>query len=278
MSGKTTDPDSGCLAINGPPEVRRPGLLSAAGFTLAYVLFALGCVAALVAAAWLRWFERDPGKRVARLRSTVSMLCRWYLEYHSALGLISVEYTDQRRLGPGLIVANHPSLVDALWILATQPHICCVLKGDLQESWLFRALVEQLNYVSNRDPEQLLSEGSRRLRAGETLLVFAEATRTTPQTMPRFRLGAAELVVRSGAAIHPVVIHKRGSYLSKSRAWHQFPSHRLIWQIDFAPSIQPAVGGDPRRARRRITADLQCYFHRCLDAGTVAQRPEPTEN
>ncbi len=236
----------------------------------------------MATAVWLRLRESDPVERIARLRGVVSRLCRWYLDYQSALGLISVEYLRQRRLGPGLIVANHPSLVDAFWILATQPHVCCVLKGDLQASWLFRSLVEQLNYVSNRDPEELLADGTCRLLAGETLLVFPEATRTTPQIMPRFRLGAAELAVRSGAVIHPIVIYKTGAYLSKSRAWYQFPSHRLTWRIAFAPSIQPTIGRDPRQARRRITADLERYFHRCLDAGIVAPEvapeKEPAEN
>jgi len=241
-------------------------------FTLAYVLFALGCCTLMASALWLRWREPQRGIRVLRLRSLTSRLCRGYLKYHTALGLISVEYKHQQRLGPGMIVANHPSLVDALWILATQPHACCVLKADLQRSWLFRYPVEQLNYVSNGDPEQLLEEGNVRLRAGETLLVFPEATRTAPDALPEFRLGAAELLVRSGAPLHPIIIHKRGSYLSKARAWYQFPKQRIHWCLEFAPSIQPTIGASPRLARRTITAALQQYFHDRLLGRNVAPK------
>ncbi len=278
MSGKTTGPDSDCLAINQPRETLRSRLLSPPVFTMAYVLFAMGCCATMAFAAWLQYREREAAARITRLRAFVSRLCRWYLEYHSFLGVVSIAFLHQRRLGPGLIVANHPSLVDALWILATQPHACCVLKGDLQNSWLFRYLVTELNYVSNSDPERLLAEGSERLRNGETLLVFPEATRTEPRALPEFRLGAAELVVRTGACVHPVVIFKTGSYLSKSRAWYKFPRRVVHWWIGFSPSTRFEIGESPRQARRQITTDLQRYFHQRLRAGVVAPEWEPAEN
>jgi 1-acyl-sn-glycerol-3-phosphate acyltransferase len=242
------------------------------GFSLGYVWFALGCCGLMAAAAWLHWREPDRISRVTRLRRMTSRLCRWYLGYHSRLGLVQVDFEQQRLLGPGVILANHPSLVDALWILATQPHVCCVMKADLQRSWLFRYLVEQLNYVSNRDPEQLLEEGKSRLLAGQTLLVFPEATRTVPGTLPQFRLGAAELLVRSGAPVHPIIIHKRDSYLSKTRPWYHLPKQKIHWRIEFAPSLQPTITDAPRLARRRITAALQQYFHGRLQGHNVAPK------
>lgn len=270
MSGKITDQAMGCLGLNRAPASVLYRGYQVTAYSLAYVLFALGCCILMAAAVWLQWRVPEGHTRVTRLRRIASRLCRWYLQYQSLLGLICVDFKHQRLLGPGLIVANHPSLVDALWILATQPHVCCVMKADLQRSWLFRYLVEQLNYVSNRDPEQLLEEGKSRLLAGETLLVFPEATRTAPGTLPKFRLGAAELLVRSGAPVHPIIIHKRGSYLSKTRAWYQFPNQKIYWRIEFAPSLQPSLADSPRLARRRITEALQQYFHGRLQGHNVA--------
>ncbi len=272
MSGKTTDQVMGCLALNDTPASAPYRAYLALGCALGYVVFALGCGALMASAIWLRWRELKPAKRVVQLRGVISRLCRIYLNYHQTLGLISVEFKHTQHLGPGLIVANHPSLVDVLWILATQPHICCVLKADLQRSRLIRFLVAELNYVSNGDPEHLLEEGSTRLLNGETLLVFPEATRTLPQALPQFRLGAAELLVRSGATVYPIVIHKNGSYLSKTRAWHEFPKQKIQWCIEFAPSVQPVVAQDARLARRRITAELQQFFHDRLQGRAVAPK------
>ena len=264
MTAKTTGPSTGCLELNqAPPTVLR-SCYFAAGISLAYVIFAIGCCRLILQTWWLRWRNVSPEQRVHRLRATVSRLCRWYLTYHSRLRLMSLEYRDKREITHGLIVANHPSLVDALWILATQPNACCVLKGDLRQSPLLRSLVEELDYVSNHDPEQLLAEGSRRLANGEALLVFPEATRTQPGQLPEFRLGAAELLVRSGAVVHPIVIHKTETYLCKEQAWYQFPRRPMRWRIDFMPPQQPDITGNARTCRRQITAQLQAFFHGCL--------------
>ena len=282
MNDKTTGPTTGCLALNRPPASALRTIYLAAGFTLGWVLFAVGCAMLMALAGWLRWREVHPKQHVRRLRQAASRLCRWYLQYHTRMHIISVEYRHTRELGPGLIVANHPSLVDALWLLATQPNVCCVLKSDLQRSPLLRYLVQSLDYVSNHDPEQLLAEGCQRLQAGETLLVFPEATRTAPGRLPEFRLGAAELLVRSGATLYPVIIFKAGAYLSKSRAWHEFPKRPEHWLIEFDPPLAPDCSGDPRQARRRITSQLQLYFHQRLSADTeaaaVARTGEPAEN
>jgi 1-acyl-sn-glycerol-3-phosphate acyltransferase len=128
----------------------------------------------------------------------------------------------------------------------------------------------------------LLVEGCARLQAGETLLVFPEATRTPPGRLPEFRLGAAELLVRSGATLYPVVIFKAGAYLSKSRAWYEFPKQPEHWHIEFDRPLAPDCSGNPRLARRRINAQLQEYFHQRLTANrvatAVARTMEPAEN
>ena len=264
MSDKTTDPDSRCLALNGAPARPLPTPILKLGIGFGWVVFGAGCCALISLALWLRMTDSDAERRIRRLRRAVSRLCHWYLGYNMRVRVLTVSYNNARVLGPGLIIANHPTLVDALWILATQQEVCCVLKGDLRRSALLSYLVRALDYVSNHDPEQLLAEGTRRLQAGETLLVFPEATRTEPGALPQFKLGAAELLVRSGATAYPVVIHKDGPYLSKDLAWYQFPEEPMHWHIEFAPPMQPQVDDKPRQARRQITLALERYFHQRL--------------
>jgi 1-acyl-sn-glycerol-3-phosphate acyltransferase len=267
MDGKITDSQSGCLALNGQPASPILRVWLAVGVMLGYLEFAMGCLALLVFSVWLSWCEERPERRTLRLRRGVSRMCRWYLKFNSALGLIRFEYRHLRPLGPGMIVANHPSLIDALLIIAEQPHVCCVLKGDLQRMQVFGQLIRQLDYVSNANPEQLLAEGSERLAGGETLLVFPEATRTKPGDMPTFRLGAAEMLIRSGATAYPIVLHKADSYLSKSRAWYRFPSRPMMWIVDIDDAMHVTTSDQPREDRRRITGELQTYFRQRLVAG-----------
>ena len=258
MSSKTTHPRSAFLAVNPQRASLPERIYLATGITLAYVVFALGCCVLMLLTPFICWREKEEAARILKLRAWVSRLCRWYLNYCTALKLVSVNFHDPRRLGPGLIVANHPSLVDFIWILATQQNVCCILKADLERLWLFRYLVENLNYISNKDPEQLLHEASERLAQGETMLVFPEATRTLPRTLPKFRLGAAELIVRANVPVFPVVIHKAGAYLSKARPGTSFRTAACIGtsslrqrSIPTPGTIRAAHGALSRRTCRR---------------------------
>jgi 1-acyl-sn-glycerol-3-phosphate acyltransferase len=277
MTGKTTDQRWGFLALisSAPPRLGTLGY--AVGYTSAYGVFVLGCLAIAAAAPVAGMIHGDRRRRIIWLRGVASRVARIYLGYCRLIRMVKVEFIGERKLPPGLIVANHPSLVDALWLISTQPDICCVLKGDLERFGLFRYLATQLDYVSNQDPERLLAEGCARLRQGETLLVFPEATRTPPGELPTFRLGAAELAVRTAVPVHPVVVHKAGSYLSKARPWYAFPNQPLRWQIVFTDTLAEVRTDSPRQARRQLTAELQKFFHQEITAYQVAQRPPRTE-
>jgi 1-acyl-sn-glycerol-3-phosphate acyltransferase len=278
MTGKTTDQGFGCLALIGSPPLLIMRAWRAFSITLSYVLFGLGCVGLALVTPWVQLTCKNRTQQIARLRAHASTVARWWMGYCRRVGAIEVHMINAEPLPPGLAVANHPSLVDAIWIIAAQPKICCVLKGDLQRAWLFRYLATHLDYVSNQDPELLLAEGCKRLKAGETLLVFPEATRTAPATLPQFRLGAGELAVRSQVAVHPIVIHKPGEYLSKGIPWHAFPDKKMHWEIVYHESVPPIVNATRRQARRRLTAQLNQFFQQQLSNTVVAQPVNPPEN
>jgi 1-acyl-sn-glycerol-3-phosphate acyltransferase len=281
MSGKTTDQELGCLGLIGTSQ----GFMSRAwrAFTVsfAYVLFALGCAALACTVPWIKLTRKTEAERVEALRRYARTLAQKWQGYCRRVNAIDVR-VDNLRTQPlaasGLYVANHPSLVDAIWIIAALPNICCVLKGDLERFWLFRLLATHLDYVSNRDPEQLLAEGTRRLQAGETLLVFPEATRTVHGTLPEFRLGAAEMAIRSQVPVHPIVIHKGDRHLSKGVPWHAFPQECMRWNIVFYDRHPAPATLNPRLARRQLTAELEAFFNRELCRPAVAHRKNHTEN
>lgn len=243
--------------------------------TAGYVLFALGCLVLMLASAGLKLRYASASVRVARLRALLGGLCRGYRRYAHALRLAQVEYQHVRPVSSGLVVANHPSLIDVLWIVAAMPQVCCVLKSDVERNWLMRPLARDLGYLSNRDPEHLLAEGALRLAAGEVLLIFPEATRTLPGKLPDFRLGAAELLLRSGAPVHPLVIHTSQRYLSKAEPWYRFPDAPLAYRLCLHPAQGPFAdkpetgqvkhtGQALRQRRRQINAELEALFHREL--------------
>jgi 1-acyl-sn-glycerol-3-phosphate acyltransferase len=241
-----------------------------------YVVFAIGCVLLMGVLPFARLFIPNKVQRIAWLRHLVHRCARNWLAASKVLRVTDFETvaplpakTDKN---PELVIANHPTLVDAFFILAVIPDLCCVLKADLSHKPIFALLIRNLNYLSNNDPEHLLMEGEARLRNGERLLIFPEGTRTEPGEEVQFRLGAAELALRSGACIVPFIMHYRGDYLSKSKAWYQLPPHKLIFRLSLGPTIKPLVAQidrnsdyqGARRARRKLHRQLETFYRERL--------------
>ena len=224
--------------------------------TLGYFVFALGCILLILSSFWLKISHRTADVRVRKLREVLGSLCRLYRIYAKVLGLAHISYEGIGTIESGLIVSNHPSLIDVLWLVAAMPQVCCVLKAEINNNYLLRPLVKDLDYLSNSDPEKLLDEGASRIKAGEVLLIFPEATRTPPGTIPKFRLGAAELLVRTGAQAHVLLIKKSHIYLSKMVPWYAFPPEPLRYEISRIAHFEPCLVGSRRTLRRQVNSCL----------------------
>lgn len=241
---------------------------------LFYPSFGLACVLllALTGYAQLR-FDSVPG-RARWLRRQVQKIARTWLGWGSALGLLRHDIDLRTALpadgAPRIVVANHPSLVDVIFVLAEVPNVCCVLKAELGHVPVLGMLVRKLDYLSNDDPERLLEQGSARLATGESLLIFPEGTRTKGAPTIRFRLGAAELALRSGAPILPIVIHYQGRYLSGLGRWYEFPQQQLHYTLEIGPertTPRAVSSGARRKLRRPLNGDLEDYITQRLQLG-----------
>lgn len=210
---------------------------------ISYPLFVVGSamMMALVPVALIR--HRSRQKRTLWLRGALHQGAKLWVGLNVRLGMLRVNVDDKRQepsnSGPLLAIANHPSLIDVLLITATLPNLCCVLKGDLHYNPLFTLLIKNLDYLPNSDPELMLEEAQARLQAGEQLLIFPEGTRTEPNRPLNFRMGAAELAVRSGVPVLPITLHSNSRYLSKGYPWYRWPSGRLRYQLELGPTQPP---------------------------------------
>jgi len=266
------------------PRRRAWRLWQALALPLSYPIFALGALMmiALVPVAMLG--NRSRRARIRWLRTAMYRGARVWVRVAELLQVLEVEIDDRRPPGvelgarntpsssPVLVIANHPSLIDVLLITATVPNLCCVLKGALSYNPLFRLLINQLDYLPNSNPESMLAEGSRRLQREETLLIFPEGTRSEPGTELDFRFGAAELAVRSGCAVLPIVIRTNTAYLSKGYPWYRLPADKLRYTLEVGPAFasRPAeIGANRRKARRALNKLWLAHFKQRLDRESV---------
>ncbi|MEM6710202.1 MAG: lysophospholipid acyltransferase family protein [Pseudomonadota bacterium] len=251
------------------------------GMPLFYPLFALGCGVALAVAAGVRMVYWHRQARVRALRRSLSFISRNWFRLACALKLLEWEAIDRpSRTAGHLIIANHPTLIDALFLIAVEPQLCCVLKAELNANWVYRLLISELDYLSNHDPEALLAEGEARLRRGETLLVFPEGTRTVPGERVSFRQGAAAIAVRAEAPVLPLFIDYHGAYLSKGYPWYRLPKQRMRYRLVYGAPLATGLltTGDMRAARaerRRVRRELTALLERWVsDAQAQSWLPQ----
>ena len=123
---------------------------------------------------------RDRAQRAHGVRRVMFYMMRTYVGSMRALRLIDLEVIGLERVpAPGsLLVANHPSLIDALILLGYVEDGVVVAKRSLQVNPFTWGGIRGADYVVNADPQALIDECRARIAAGETLILFPECTRT----------------------------------------------------------------------------------------------------
>ena len=194
---------------------------------LGFMLFGLSSL--LLGLALLVVLLPLPLSRQRKQRITRSSVCKFakgYLATLQWLGLFTydISINTDTAIGGQLFIANHPTLLDAIFLLAVLPNCNCVIKGALVANPFVRTLIRLGGYIPNRnDGIELLYRAVETLQRGENLIIFPEGTRTRDEHTLRFKRGAANIALRAKCPVHPLVINCQPLFLRKGQAWHQVP-------------------------------------------------------
>lgn len=215
-------------------------------------------------------FVRDRARRAHGIRRLMYYMMRTYVGSMRAFGLIDLEVSGLERVpAPGsLLVANHPSLIDALILLGYVKDGVVVAKRSLQVNPFTWGGIRGADYVVNADPQALIEECCARIAAGETLVLFPECTRTADDGVIRLRRGAAHIAVRSGCPVIPVTIEFSEPLLNKKSRWWLAPKVRPRVRVLGHAAIDPAQflpdGRSVSLAARALTEHLRELYVREL--------------
>ena len=238
------------------------------------VAFASFGVGAIVVAAITAVSARGvPARRELRTQRVVHHAFRLWLWWMVCLRLCRVSWIDGERLagsGPRLVVANHPTLIDVILLLARLSQADCIVKTAARRNPFMRRIVARAGYLANDDGDALVESCADRIAQGRSVLLFPEGTRSPRGGLHRFQRGAAHIALKSGCPIVPVVITCRPPTLLKGQPWHDVPDGRPQWVLRVGAPIDPARyldGGNTLPvAARRLTADLQALYEQGLGA------------
>jgi len=236
---------------------------AATGFAFACFFLGGGVLAVVVfpVMAWFRQFRRQHAQRVIR------SVFRFYLGMLQGLGLLRLEIGGRRRLDScrgRLIIANHPSLLDVVMLMALTPNAQCIIKHELWNNRYLGGVMRRAEYIRNDlEGEALIGACRRALDGGANIIVFPEGTRSRPGVMPRFHRGFANIATLTQAEIVPVVITCSPPTLVKGEHWWVVPATRPTFRVIVGEHLETSgYKTDRHRAvdSRRLVARMEAYY------------------
>lgn len=232
---------------------------------LSFTIFGLGGLfVPLLATPWIRLTSTTQAERQTRARLLIHRSFRFYIHIMRGLGILTWEINDEHLLRrPGLLVlANHPCLIDVVFLIAFIPNPDCIVKGALLANPTMRGYLRLTGFLRNDRGAELIDDARISLAGGSALIIFPEGTRTVPGQPLRFQRGAANVALRTHTAITPVTILCEPITLTKQHNWYQVPAHKFKMTLRVGADI-PVSTYDPQQpalAARQLTKDLQDYF------------------
>ena len=161
---------------------------------LSFAIFGIGGL--VMAFAWfpavnlLVWNKQ---KRAALAQASVHRIWRLYIEIMRVLGVLTYETENidaLRNCRGTVVVANHPSLLDVVFLMAFMRHTRAVVKEGVWRNPFMAGVVRSSNYIPNlADPDALIEDCAAALREGANLCIFPEGTRTPIGQKTKYQRG-----------------------------------------------------------------------------------------
>jgi 1-acyl-sn-glycerol-3-phosphate acyltransferase len=221
-----------------------------------------------------RLFVRDSAAKVARTQTVIHRSFQLYILMLRVLGVIRLETIGAEKLPArrvSLIVANHPTLLDVVLIMALIPRACCVVKHQLWRHPFLGPVVRAAGYIRNdHEWERFIDDCRRALAAGRNLIIFPEGTRTVPGAPFRLQRGFAHIATLTRTDLQVVTITCNPVTLLKGQPWYDIPvrAARFRIEIDHQIAIEPFLQERSRAIGvRRLVSHLEAYYAGKLEHG-----------
>ncbi len=232
---------------------------------IAFTIFGLGGVLVpLLALPILALLPGGHEKRQRRARYLVHLAALLFIHFMRLLGILRWRFAGLGKLEREgqLVLANHPTLLDVVFLIALMPNANCIVKGKLVKNPTMRGVVSLSGYIVNDVGESLLDDASASLQQGSSLIVFPEGTRTPPNGQVELQRGAARIALYARVAPTLVVIRCEPPTLSKQHKWYHIPDRRFVIAIDVQHDLRldSYLELNPAQGARYLTRDLQNYY------------------
>jgi 1-acyl-sn-glycerol-3-phosphate acyltransferase len=243
-----------------------------------------GSVLAITVFPLIMLFVRDPDRRRRRIQFVLHRSLVLYCRAIHVMKVADVEMVGTERLRDlrgAMLIANHPSLLDVVMIMAAVPNVQCIVKGGLWKNPFFRLTVTGAGYIRNDlDPEALLQACVDSLKAGNNLIVFPEGTRTVAGRRPKLHRGFAAIALMAEADLQLIRITVDPPLLHKGNPWWNVPASRTKFKMDVGERLDIREFLEYRYrsvSARTLVARIEKYYTGNFEHGSPQPGPGSKE-
>ena len=259
------DSDAYRYAREDLPPIKNPLLYvyGALAKLFLYAFFGVGSVVLGIVVFPIERLLIHPKLRFQKAaRSTVSFMFRFFINVMRCLGVVRFQTADKekfRNLSSKIVVANHPSMLDVVFLISLIPNADCIVRGNLANS-MYASVIRQLYIVNTLGYEEMIDFCKKSLAIGTNLIVFPEGTRTPRNGTNAFKKGAARMALDTKCDILPVYIGGSDKYgLGKHDAFFSFVRSGVyrynVYMLDEI-KIADYDSLEPQIAAKRITEKI----------------------
>ena len=187
----------------------------------------------------------------------------WGMQFLGVMDL-KIQHIDKLKPGGRLVLANHPSLIDAVILISLIDNPNGIIKSSLFDNPSMYGLAKIAGLMRNVEGTELIRKSIESISSGDNLIIFPEGTRTRVLGQVAFKPGAAYIAIKGGFNITPVLITTSEPVLRKDHSWYKVPSKKPVFTVSVMEEIEVAskikADADLVLASEELTEFLEEYY------------------
>lgn len=201
-------------------------------------------------------------------QNLIHRLFRFFLWYLDRCGIVIVDANELAPLSNAagaILVANHPSYLDAVIIAAKIPNVCCIMKSSLVGNLVLSGQSRLAGYVDNAGLG-LVKTCIRRLQEGSNLLIFPEGTRSDG-ALGACKRGFALLARVTERPVQTILVEVTPpGFLGKRTPFFRIPELPVRYRLRRGELFSILPNGDAKS----LGKDVEDYLRAQVRASSIA--------
>lgn len=227
---------------------------------------------------WCRWgflrlFRHAPWESEAE-RKYLTAHMRFYIALMHRWGIIETEFVGFEEVATwrgSVIVANHPSILDAVLIMTCVPSLDFIINARLLRHPVMGGAMRPCDFLRNDAPLSMIKSCKKRLASGSNILIFPEGTRTRTPPLGEFHHGYALASLSAKAPIRTILLECDSDYFGHGFSFFKPASTPIRFRLTIGRVFEPEPNADPRL----LSAEIEAYFREKLGKVPVPVASHP---